>query len=122
MKPLLYVESILAALLAGLLLILIRPFNAEISHNAFDFFVFLAICIHFLKVYVIWISAPQDERELTHKYHSSWIAYLTVSTVLITGIGVQGFTTHSVDPWLLFALAMLFIGKVSTRIYLEIKC
>jgi hypothetical protein len=121
MKPLFYIESILAAILAGLLLILIKPFDMEIPPDAFDFFVFLAICVHFLKVYVIWNAAPQDERELQHKFQSSWIAYLAVSTTLITGIGVQGFTTHTVDPWLLLALAMLFIGKVSSRLYLEIK-
>lgn len=120
MRKLFYIESILATILAGLLLLLIQPFSITVPQEVYEYILLAAVCVHFCKVIVIWRAAPQDERELQHRFHSSWIAYLSVSTVLIAGIATQGLTTHTVDPWLPLALATLFLSKVTTRLYLEV--
>lgn len=116
-----YGETVLAIILTILLLLLVKPFNLIMDDMVYMTVLAAAIVVHIAKVILVWGEKPQDERDLSHRFYSSWISYISVSSVLIVGIAVQGSMHGNVDPWLPFALAMLFIGKLVSRIYLEIK-
>lgn len=121
LKKSFYLESFLVIILSILLLLLVKPFNLIMDTEVYITVLALAVIIHIIKVIIVWSEEPQDERDLQHRFYSSWISYIAVSTVLIVGIAVQGSMHGNVDPWLPFALAALFIGKLISRIYLEIK-
>lgn len=121
MKKTFYLESFLVTVLAILLLLLVKPFNLIMDAKVYITVLIFAVIVHIIKVIVVWQEPPQDERDLQHRFYSSWISYIAVSSVLIIGIAIQGSMHGNVDPWLPFALAMLFISKLWSRIYLEIK-
>ena len=57
-----------------------------------------------------------DERDDVNRSLAGRNAFLGGSTVLMLGIGIQGYT-HSIDPWLVIALIVMIIIKISTRFW-----
>ncbi len=76
----------------------------------------LAITLALFGIFASFILREEatDEREEQHKSLAGRNAFLAGSGILIFGIVVQGYT-HSVDPWLVFALIGMVIVKLITR-------
>jgi hypothetical protein len=56
-----------------------------------------------------------DEREEMHRAFAGRLAFFLGAFVLIIGITIQTFL-HSLDPWLVYALVVMIVGKVVARI------
>lgn len=72
---------------------------------------------------LVWVGfvmqeQAQDEREVLLKMHSGRVAYLSGLGVLMVALVVQGLS-HSIDPWIAGALAVMVAAKLLTRLYLE---
>ncbi|QQG38363.1 MAG: hypothetical protein HYS26_02340 [Candidatus Kaiserbacteria bacterium] len=60
-----------------------------------------------------------DEREAAHRSFAGRIAYLSGAAVLLAGITLQSLD-HSIDPWLVGALAFMVVAKTAARIYSDL--
>ena len=111
-------EVILVSVLVLLLATLIDPFDITMGHMLYMSLIGVITAVYFVIVFFIWGEKPHDEREYEHRYASSRAAYLAGSGVLILGIVLQSFG-QGVNPWLPTTLAVMFVAKLITRIYLE---
>ncbi len=119
MKKTIFAESALLALLSGLLILLLNPFNIMMKLMLSAGVIACLIILYLVKFFIIWREKPQDERDIQHRFQSSWASYSTVSVLLFVGVvfeALQG----SVDVWLVTALAGMFISKLVSLLYLEI--
>jgi hypothetical protein len=57
-----------------------------------------------------------DERDGVNRSLAGRNAFLAGATVLMLGIAVQGYA-HSIDPWLVIALIVMIIVKISTHFW-----
>jgi len=57
-----------------------------------------------------------DERDDLNRSLAGRNAFLAGATVIILGIAIQGYS-HSLDPWLVVALMVMVISKITTRIW-----
>ncbi len=110
------IQSIIAAVLILLLLIVWNPF-----HTWMPDMMVMTILICILIIFIVFVSivlseAPGDEREGLHRNHAGRVAFLAGSTVLVIGIIRQTFT-HHVDLWLITTLVVMLVAKISTRVY-----
>lgn len=64
----------------------------------------------------LWKEKAADEREHLHRFIVGRYAFLTITTVLVMGIIVQTLN-HTLDMWLVFALAIGMLAKVIGSIY-----
>jgi hypothetical protein len=119
MKKTFFAEAILLGTLSVLLILLIDPFNMIMKMMLSGIIVFILSVLYVTKFIVIWREKPQDERDLDHRFYSSWISYYTVSALLFVGVLVESLTGH-IDIWMIIALTGLFISKLGSLIYLEI--
>ena len=71
---------------------------------------YLAFAIFF------WREGRGDEREQFHRLFADRIAYLAGSAFLLVGIVISELA-HALDPWLIFALALMVIAKIVGLIY-----
>lgn len=78
----------------------------------------LAIVLALFGIFASFILREDsiDEREAQHKSFAGRNAFLAGSGVLTLGIVLQGYT-HTVDPWLVFALIVMVVTKIGTRIW-----
>lgn len=119
MKKTFFAEVILLALLTVVLVLLIDPFNIMMKLMLSGAVVVTLSVLYAAKFLVIWREKPQDERDLQHRFRSSWTSYYTVSVLLFIGVLVESLTGH-IDIWLIIALIGLFVTKLGSLIYLEI--
>ena len=118
MKKTIFLESFLLVLLSGLLLWLLNPFNLMMKLMLSSGVVALLIVLYLIKFFVIWREKPQDERDIQHRFHSSWASYSIVSLLLICGIVVEAIQGE-VDVWLVIAFTGMLISKLISLVYLE---
>ena len=59
-----------------------------------------------------------DERETVLRMHAGRAAFLSGVAVLTIALLVQGFT-HTIDPWVPLALAIMIGAKLVARLYAE---
>ena len=119
MKKTFFVEAILLAVLSLLLVLLIDPFNIIMKMMLSGVVVVALAVLYTTKFIVIWRENPQDERDLAHRFRSSWISYYTVSVLLFVGVLVESLT-GDIDIWLIISLIGLFVSKLASMVYLEI--
>jgi hypothetical protein len=60
---------------------------------------------------LIWREKPADEREILLSQKAGRIAFLVGTSVLVIGI-VYEELHHSLDPWLIYALVFMILGKI----------
>ncbi len=63
-----------------------------------------------------WNEGRGDEHERFYRFFADRVAYLLGSGLLLVAIIIEELS-HALDPWLLFALAAMIIGKVAGLIY-----
>jgi hypothetical protein len=119
MKKTFFAEVILLALLTILLVLLLDPFNIIMKLMLSGVVAGALVVLYIVKFFIIWKEKPQDERDLSHRFYSSWVSYYTVSALLFIGVLAESLTGH-MDVWLIISLAGLFVTKLGTLIYLEI--
>ena len=119
MKKTFFVEAILLAILSVLLVLLIDPFNLMMKLMVSGGVVVALAVLYITKFIVIWREDPQDERDLAHRFRSSWISYYSVSMLLFIGVLAESLT-GDIDIWLIISLTGLFVSKLASMIYLEI--
>ena len=67
----------------------------------------------------VWKERAGDEREYLHRAAAGRVAYLAGAGTLVVGIIYQAFVLHSVDPWLVLALAVMVLAKSGGLHYLQ---
>ena len=119
MKKTFYAEIILLGALLVLLVLLLDPLHIIMKLMLSGFIVACLAVLYLVKLVIIVKEKPQDERDLQHRFYSSWVSYYTVSIILFIGVFVE--SLHGMaDTWLIIALGGLFITKLGSLIYLEI--
>lgn len=80
--------------------------------------ILLLIVSVLLLVWVGFVMFEQvgDEREAVHRMNAGRVAYLSGIGVLTLGLIVQGFH-HAIDPWVVTALAVMVVSKLSAYLY-----
>ncbi len=119
MKKTIFIECFLLTLLSGLLVWLLNPFNLMMKVMLSGGVIVCLIVLYLIKFFVIFKETPQDERDLQHRYHSSWASYSMVSILLFVGVIVESLQ-GDVDVWLVIAFAGMLISKLLSLIYLEV--
>lgn len=113
-------EIIISLILITLLLICLNPFNLLMPSPMIKMLVVLIILVFGIFTTVIWKEKPTDERENLHKGLAGHFAFLVGTFILIIGIAIQELN-HNLDPWLIYALIGMVLGKIIYRAYLENK-
>ena len=119
MKKTFYAEIILLSALLVLLVLLLDPLNIIMKLMLSGVIVTCLAVLYIAKVFIIVREEPQDERDLQHRFYSSWISYYTVSIILFVGVIVESLQGMA-DTWLIISLGGLFVTKLGSLIYLEI--
>lgn len=119
MKKTIFIESALLTLLSILCLMLLNPFNLMMKLMLSAGVVALLVILYVVKFFIIWREKPQDERDLKHRFQSSWASYSTVSVLLFIGVVAEALQGE-VDVWLIVALTGMFISKLVSLLYLEV--
>ena len=119
MKKTIFAECILLTLLIGLLLLLINPFHTNTEVMLSVAVVISLVVLYLLKFFLIFKEKTQDERDLEHRFHSSWASYSVASVILFVGVIVQALQ-GMVDIWIVAALLAMFASKLISLLYLEV--
>ncbi len=109
-------EIAVSVVLLALLFILFNPFGVFMPGYVVMGLLLGAVVSFGVFSIFLWREGEGDERENLHRMFADRIAYLTGSGLLLAGIVVQELS-HSLDPWLIYALAAMIIAKVVARIY-----
>jgi F0F1-type ATP synthase assembly protein I len=99
-----------------LLFIIFNPWNMFMPGYAVMGFLVAAVVLYAAFVIFLWREGQGDERERFHRLFADRIAYLAGSALLLIGI-VIGELQHALDPWLIYALALMVIAKIAGLIY-----
>jgi hypothetical protein len=114
-----YIHIALALILTTLLILLSDPFMLWMPPVAV-LCALLAVAV----VVSVWSGfvmkeTVQDEREASHRMNAGRVAYLSGTAVLTVAVLVQGFTLHTIDPWVALALIAMVVSKLGARMYFE---
>jgi uncharacterized membrane protein YvlD (DUF360 family) len=113
-------EIIISAVLIGLLILLLNPFNFLMT-TPIQTMTIVGVLIIFISFCVfVWREKTRDERETLHKQIASRFAYLSGASVLIIAIVAQSFN-HTLDPWVVFALIVMILAKIAGSLYANNK-
>src|SRR3989344_3467470 len=103
-------EIIISAVLIGLLVLLLNPFEflmttpVQTMTIAAILIIFVSFCVF------VWKEKSKDEREQLHKQIASRFAYLSGASILLVGVIIESFN-HNLDPWLILALIVMILAK-----------
>lgn len=109
-------ETIVTLCLIAIAILLLNPFNFWMPDMIV--LVMLACALSLFGIFASFIlrEKPIDERDDAHRALAGRNAFLMGSAVLMIGIVVQGYT-HTVDSWLVIALIVMILTKITTRIW-----
>ena len=119
MKTSFFAEVILLSLLSVLSIFLLNPFNIIMKLMIASGVVTLLVILYVIKFVIIWKEKSQDERDIQHRFYSSWISYVVTSVLLFSGIVIESLQ-GSIDTWLIISITGLFITKLTSLVYLEV--
>lgn len=120
MKSKFLAEISISAVLIILLILLLDPFMVlmttpiQMAMIALILIIFVSFCIF------VWKEKSRDEREQLHKQIASRFAYLSGASVLIIAIVLQSLK-HSIDPWIVIALIVMILAKITGSLYANNK-
>jgi len=113
--------NVLAQLISALLLAVAAFFLAnpygfwmpEMTHM-----VVLAVAVAIFGAFSVFVLMERagDERENEHRHSAGRAAFLAGGAVLIIGIIIQTLS-HTLDPWLVWALLAMVAAKSIARVY-----
>jgi hypothetical protein len=109
-------ETIVTVSLIALAVLLLNPFHFWMP----DMMVvgILAVALVVFGIFASFVLREQtvDERDESHKTIAGRNAFLAGSAILMLGIVIQGYS-HDVDPWLVIALIVMILVKITTRMW-----
>jgi putative flippase GtrA len=102
--------------LLALLYIIFNPWRLFMPGYVIMGFLIAVVVLYVAFATFVWKENRGDERERYHRLFADRIAYLAGSAILLLGI-VLGELQHTLDPWLIAALAVMVMAKVAGLIY-----
>lgn len=113
-------EIVISLLLIILLMLLLGP-SMFLMPNSIDMMILVVLVIVFFVFSLfLWKERVLDERDNLHRLNAGRFSFFIGSFVLIAGIIVQTLR-HDIDPWLIYGLIAMIVGKIASRIWSEIK-
>jgi hypothetical protein len=114
------VQLLISGVFVFLLLILLNPLKLLMPNSVNTMLILGLVVIFILFTSFIFKERSVDEREQLHKFMAGRIAYLLGTAVLVIGVVMQALS-HSVDPWLIYSLCAMIIGKILGLFYGQLK-
>lgn len=114
------IEIILSTIALILLALFLNIFDLVMPPSTLHMLVVVAFVILGIIILLFWREKPRDEREGYHRMFAARTSLLLGSFVLIAGI-IQGLLSHNLDPFLVYALGAIIIGKLVGIIYIKNK-
>ena len=109
-------EAVVSAILVVLLVFFIDPLQAWMPSASAMLFVALLVAVFGVFAGLVWRERAEDERDNLHRLLAGRMGFLTGAVVLVAGITVES-VQHSLDPWLVYALAAMVFAKVAGSLY-----
>ena len=109
-------EIIVSGILIVLLILFLNPFDFWMPTILLMMMVLGLVVMFSIFASFIWRENSRDEREGLHKMMAGRIAFLAGTAVLVISIIVQSFK-HELDFWLVFALGIMILAKITGLIY-----
>lgn len=109
-------ELLVALGLLVLLFIIFNPWSLFMPGYAVMGLLVGAIVLYIFFATFLWRESRGDEREQFHRLFADRIAYFAGSALLLLGI-IIGELQHALDPWLVYALALMVIAKIAGLLY-----
>lgn len=116
MKNKILKEIIIPLTLVILAVLLLNPFHFWMPNMMVMCMLAFSLVLFGIFASFILREKTVDERDDVHRTLAGRNAFLAGSTVLMVGIVIQGYT-HSVDPWLVIALIVMILVKITTRLW-----
>jgi len=112
------IEGVLALVLVVLAVLLINPMHLWMPDTGAMLVLVLAVAA--AAAWGIFVMREQagDEREEAHRAAAGRAAFLAGGAVLVIGIVVEELS-HSLDPWLVYALVAMVLAKYASRLWSE---
>jgi Na+/H+ antiporter NhaD/arsenite permease-like protein len=112
-------------ILAGIIVLIIligflNPTKLLMPDSLIKMLMVALILIFLFLIGLVWQEVPEDERDTQHISKSGRYAFIGGSIVLVLGISLQALR-HSIDPWLLYALATMVLIKIISRLLHRIR-
>ncbi len=109
-------ESVVAAVLIGLLVLLINPMHFWMPDMAHETIIIgLIIAFGLYSVFVLREKA-RDERDVLHRMLAARAAFFVGTLLMTIGIYV-GAQKDAIDLWLVAALVAMVLTKIIARVY-----
>ncbi len=99
-----------------LLILLLNPFDLWMPTSLHMLLIALLSAAFLAFSNLLWREEAHDEREEWHRFFAGRLGYFFGTMILVIGIVVESLA-HSLDTWLIIALAGMLVGKVIGRIY-----
>lgn len=113
-------EIVITLVLVGILSTLLLPTKLLMPMSADMMLVLGLILMFFIFSAFFWRERAGDEREQLHRMNAGRISFFIGAGILVVGIVLQSLH-HNIDPWLIYALIGMIIGKLLSRIYSDLK-
>lgn len=113
-------EIILSTIALILLALFLNVFDLVMPPSTLHMLVVVALVIFGIITLLFWRENPRDEREGYHRMFAARISLILGSGVLIAGI-ILGLFQHSLDPFLIYALGVIILGKLLGMLYIKNK-
>ena len=113
-------ELIVAVALIILLVLIVNPFKLWMPDAVHMMLLVGFGIVSFGFAGIIFKESSEDEREMTHRNTAGRLGYLVGVIALVAGIVVQSLK-NTLDPWLVFALNLMILTKIISRIYSQTK-
>ena len=109
-------ETIVTVCLIAIAILLLNPFHFWMPDMMVMGMLVVALVLFGIFASFILREKTVDERDDVHRSLAGRNAFLAGSFILMIGIVVQGYS-HSVDSWLVIALIVMILVKITTRMW-----
>lgn len=113
-------ETIIATLLVLVLAGLLNPLGILMLSQIQMMLVAVLAVLFFGFAGLIWKEKSADEREEVFKNRAGSYGYLAGLAVGVCGVVYQSFQ-HNIDPWLVYVLGAMILGKLSVHIIQKLQ-
>ncbi len=113
-------EVLVIILLLAILILSINPSGLLMPMSMSMMVLVGFIVLFFVFAGLIWKESVHDERESLHRSEAGRWSFFVGLTMLAVGIVVESFS-HSIDPWLVYALIGMIGSKLVSRMYHQRK-
>ncbi len=113
-------EIAVSLILVLLLFFLLNPLDLGMPQPV-QVTMMIGVGVLFIALVVfIWKEKAADEREGLHRHISARAGYIAGTAILVSGVIMQS-ASHTLDPWLVLALATMILAKLIGVIYSRSK-